>query len=127
VPFKHRNKRSYTIRINNRKKDSIIHIASVPFNAKVGVFAHEFAHIVDYESCNIFCLCGRLFAYATSRSKAKYEKEIDTMVIERGLGWQLYDWAYYVLRHSHATQSYKKFKRSIYLSPQEIRNLIIKP
>ncbi|MDA3882904.1 MAG: hypothetical protein PF481_06445 [Bacteroidales bacterium] len=124
LPFKHRNKRSYIIRINNQKRDSVIHLLSAPFNAKVGVFAHELAHIVDYESRNIFRLFSRLLDYVTPKSKAKYEKEIDTIVIERGLGWQLYDWAYFVLRHSHATRSYKKFKRSIYLTPQEIRNLI---
>ncbi len=122
--YNNRAMRKYIIRINTSKKDSIILLKDTPFNAKVGLFGHELNHIVDYESRNLFGILQRLFSYTNKKGKEKYEKEIDLMTINRNLGWQLYDWSFYILNESNATAKYKKFKREIYLEPSEILELI---
>lgn len=125
VLFKHRSKRTYVIRINTTKKDSIVTIDKVPFNAKIGLVGHELSHIVDYSEKGIWGIFKRLISYTNAKSKSKFEDEIDRMTIERGLGWQLYDWAYYVLYKSDATSSYKSFKEKIYMSPSTIKKIIL--
>jgi len=104
--------------------DSVILLSTVPFNARVGLFGHELAHFADYNSRSFFGVLGRMFAYSNKKGKEKFEKEIDSLTIERGLGWQLYDWSDFVLNHSNGSVSYKEFKRQIYLEPEEIKLII---
>jgi len=123
--FRKRSERKYVIRINNTLKDSVFLLNnSIPFNAMIGLFGHEFSHVIDYNSKNIFGVLSRLISYTNNNSKEKFEKGIDTITIKRGLGWQLYDWSYYVLEESIGTAKYKKFKRLIYLEPDEIKEII---
>lgn len=122
--FKNPNKRTYIIRVNKHIGDSIIHISDVPFNAQIGLMAHELAHIKDFDQLNVFQLIRRLFSYSSKRKKEAYEKEIDRATIIKGFGWQLYDWSRFVLNQSCATKKYKSFKKGIYLQPEEIKNII---
>jgi len=124
--FKKKAKRKYIIRINNQKKDSIIHPENIPFNARIGLIGHELSHVADYQSLNIFQLIGRLFDYIGKKGRTAYENEIDRATIEKGLGWQLYDWSYFAIYQSHASSNYKSFKKKIYLSPDEIEKNIEK-
>lgn len=94
------------------------------FNARVGVLAHELNHIMDFSSKNIFGIIGRGLSYASKKKKEKFEKKIDQMTIELGLGWQLYAWAVYILEGDTATEEYKEFKREIYLEPEEIMSAL---
>ncbi|MBE9468064.1 MAG: hypothetical protein IMY72_07055 [Bacteroidetes bacterium] len=122
--FNKKTKRKYIVRINTSIKDSVISIDSIPLNAMIGLYGHEFSHFVDYRNKNIFGVLSRLIDYVSKKSKEKFEKEIDTNTINRGLGWQLYDWSYYVLYNSNGTKKYKYFKRRIYLEPEEIKKII---
>ena len=118
--FKSKLKRSYVVRINNSRKEGMITIDEVPFNASIGIFAHEFSHFVDYQNRNFGGVLQRLFAYTSKKRKAIYEKEIDSMTVVRGLKWQMYDWSYYAIFLSDASESYKLFKKETYLKPKEI-------
>ncbi len=118
--FKNKLKRSYVVRINNSKKEGMITIDEVPFNASIGIFAHEFSHFVDYQNRNFRGVMQRLMAYTSKKKKAIYEKEIDSMTVARGLKWQMYDWSYYAIFLSDASESYKLFKKETYLKPKEI-------
>ena len=126
VLFRRKKKRKYVIRINSQFLDSVIHLSHISFNAKIGVFGHEFAHIYDYQNRNIWGIASRLIAYSSKKSKSDFEKEIDTFTIQRGLGWQLYEWSNYVLNTSNATKAYKEFKRLTYLTPEEIKSALNK-
>jgi hypothetical protein len=114
----------YIVRINSREMDSIIQIKHIPFEALVGVFGHEFCHFVDYSQHKKSHLLKRAFDYGSKKRKAEFEKEIDRMAISRGLGCHLYKWSYYVLFESNAKAAYKLFKRSTYLQPHEILDLM---
>jgi len=122
--FSKREDRIYIIRINNLEKDSVINISEVPFNAKIGLFAHEFSHFSDYAKKSMFGVMGRGISYTSKKSKAIFEKEIDLKTIQRGLGWQLYDWSNFVLYDSTADIKYKEFKKEVYMTPEAILEVI---
>ena len=118
--FRSKTKRKYVIRINNQVKDSVIYFNDVPFNAKIGLIGHEFSHIKDYNQRSFRKVLMRLLSYSNKKSKANFEKKIDLATVQIGLGWQLHDWAKYVLEYSEASVSYKAFKQSTYLTPSDI-------
>lgn len=120
--FQNRHNRKYVIKINTNKYHGNVMVSNVPFNASIGLFGHEFCHIADYKNRGFFKMIKRAICYITKKSN--YEKEIDLMTIERGLGWQLYDWSFFVLYKSDASEKYKAFKRKTYLTPEEIKNLL---
>ena len=124
--FREKDKRQYIVRINNSKKDSLVPISEAPFNAKIGVFGHEFAHFVDYNNRNFNGVMERLKAYSKDETKELYEKEIDSITIKRGLGWQIHDWSYYAIFEAKAKKKYVAFKKKIYFEPFEIEKLINK-
>lgn len=118
--LKNKSKRSYVVRINNSQKEGMITIDEVPFNASIGIFAHEFSHFIDYQNRTFRGVLQRLWSYTSKKKKAIYEKEIDSMTVARGLKWQMYDWSYYAIFQSKASESYKLFKQNTYLKPEEI-------
>jgi len=112
--------REYIVRINSSREDSIVTIDEVPFNARIGLIGHEFAHFIDYQDKSLWGIADRLLDYTSKKKKAAYEKEIDLITIKRGLGWQLYHWSYFIQNDSDASAEYKQFKEYTYLSPKEI-------
>jgi len=115
-----RSKRKYIIRINCSKKADEISVYNIDFNSKIGLLGHEFAHITDYQHSGFFGILKRALSCLSAKSKKKFENRIDNLTIQNGLGWQLYDWSYYVLYQSNATEEYKEFKRKIYMTPEQI-------
>lgn len=121
--FRKKSKRKYVIRVNNKENGKIPLLSDANFNATVGVLGHELCHIKDYSSRNFGGVLQRLFAYGSKKGKSKYEKEIDSMTIWSGLGWQLAEWEEYVQNSPNATDKYKAFKREIYYEAEEIKEL----
>lgn len=117
-------KRKYRIYIDTKvHKHNGILLSDATYNAQVGIFGHEFAHILDYETKT-----GKEVVYDGFRFLAKhniglYEKYIDYITIERGLGTQLEEWARFVLHTSNASDKYKSFKKKHYFSAQEISEI----
>lgn len=118
--FRKRENRHYVIRINNNTKSKIPLLKDADFDARVGVFGHELCHLQDYNKREFSGVMERLFAYTSRKEKSKYEKEIDSMTIWKGLGWQLFAWEKYVQESEVTTEEYKSFKRDIYYTPNEI-------
>lgn len=118
--FRKRVNRKYVIRIKPNNGDSVATISQAGFNAAVGVLGHEFNHIIDFSERGFFRIVGRLFNYTSKKGKRRYEGEIDRMTIEKGLGWQLYDWADYNINKSNAKAKYKDYKRTVYFTPNEL-------
>lgn len=112
--------RIYEITINNDTSFSGPLLVNIPFNAQIGIIAHEFAHIVDYESKDVFGLISTALEYLDENTREKFEKRIDLLTIKYGYGWQLYDWAEYVQKAPDITSNYKYFKAKNYLSGSEI-------
>ncbi|MEA3317547.1 MAG: hypothetical protein U9R54_06280 [Bacteroidota bacterium] len=118
---KKNNKRKYIILINNKNKNhNTVLLSKVPFNARVGVIAHELGHIVDYESKNKLGILKTGIGYLFKQSKKCLESKIDIIAINHGLGWQLFDYSYFILYKSKASEEYKKYKKENYFHPQEV-------
>jgi len=120
--FNKRENRKYILRINNSEKGESVFYKDVPEDARIGLLAHEMMHIVDFSERSFWGVLKRGIQYLYLKGKAKYESEIDQMVIDIGLGEYLHSWSDYVLNHSEATEDYKDFKRTIYLTPNEIED-----
>jgi hypothetical protein len=117
-------KRIYQMQINNHENFDGILMEDVPFNALVGILGHELAHIVDYEAGGILRVIKRGLDYALPSTKTKFEHEIDMLTIQKGLGWQVMDFADFAMNRSvKATDEYKKFKKEIYMSPVQMKDL----
>ncbi|MCK5825081.1 MAG: hypothetical protein KAG96_06715 [Ichthyobacteriaceae bacterium] len=113
-------KRKYVIKINNDLTFAGPLLSNVPFNAQIGIIAHEFAHVVDYETQNVFGLIYTAFRYLNTNTRDDFEKGIDEMTIAHGYGWQLKDWADYVQNSKKVTEEYKEYKTIYYLTGTEI-------
>lgn len=121
-------KNRYQININSKKKGQEgILLNEVPFNGRIGVLGHELAHIADYvRKKKIDWITFGIHYSLSKKFHAKYEKATDSQTIEKGLTWQLYDWADFVFRLSNASEQYRAFKRKYYLLPEEIHAKIVK-
>jgi hypothetical protein len=117
--------RKYLILINNSRDFEGILLEDVPFNAQIGIIGHELAHIADYNNHNLWGIAGIYFRYLDIQRRALFEKEIDKATIERGLGWQLYDWATYsILANNGSSDDYRVFKEETYMHPERIEQVI---
>lgn len=124
-PFSLFSERKYRILINNQKNFEGILLEDVPFNAQIGIIGHELAHIVDYHNHNLWGIVGITFRYLDNNRRALFEKEIDKATIERGLGWQLYDWAAHsILSSNSSSDNYRRFKQETYMHPERIKQVI---
>ena len=119
-------KRHYEIRINNADSFEGPLLKDTPFNAQIGVIAHEFAHILDYEAGSIFRVIKRGLDYLNNHSKRNFEHEIDFLTIQKGFGHQLLDWLDFLMdeNNPNITEAYRSFKREIYLDSETLSSLM---
>jgi len=118
--FKQKEKRKYYVAINNNPKFKGVKFDELSFNAQVGIIGHELAHVFDYENKSRVGIFKTGIGYLCTKRKQKLESKIDYMAIERGLGWQIFDFSDYVLNRSDCCPKYKKYKEAIYFTPGEI-------
>jgi hypothetical protein len=119
-------KRRYQIMLNDEQKsyfDPIL-LRSLPFDAQVGILAHELGHIVYYEDLNIFAFAKWGLMYLISDDfRATHERSTDLMPLYHGLGNQIYQYAYYVRYDPSCRDFYrngKDFMDKYYLTDQEL-------
>lgn len=112
-------KRTYVIYINTTESVKVP-VDSVSFNAKVGVIGHELAHILDYESKSSLTVIGNGLAYSNKKFRSKFERATDQRTIDHGLGWQCFDWSFYVYHYKNTPSDYLEYKKKTYMSYEEI-------
>ncbi len=97
--FGPRKNRHYRILLNDAQQSYYepILLRSLPFDAQVGILAHELGHIVYYEELNIFRF-GKwgLMYLLDDEFRATHERTTDLMPVYHGLGSQIYQYAYFV-------------------------------
>lgn len=122
--FKRPEKRRFVMVFNqNRGKSRGVPLQKLTFNARVGLFAHELAHIVDYLHMHTGQIVWFGLQYLTRKGKVRIEHRIDRMVVWKGMGTQIYCFATEVLQSSNITVDYRQKRRHIYLQPGEIKAL----
>lgn len=122
--FRRKGKRHYVILINNYPSVKVP-VDSVSFNAKVGVIGHELAHIADYENKSSLKLIANGIGYVSKKFRAKFERATDQCTIDHGLGWQCYDFSYYIYHYKHTPPEYLKYKKKVYMHYTEIKTQLI--
>lgn len=117
--FRKKGKRMYVVIINNTD-DVKVPVDSVSFNAKVGVIGHELAHILDYENKSSLKVAANGIGYTSKKFRVKFERATDQRTIDHGLGWQCYDWSFYVYHYKNTPKDYLEYKKKTYMSYKEI-------
>ena len=123
--FGKRGKRSFKVIVNKdpQKAQSRL-IDAAPFNAHVGIMGHELAHILDYSSKSGWQTVWMGVRYLGKKYRRKVERQTDSITIARGLGWQLYHYAYFVIYEAAIDDAYRQYKLDMYMKPEEIFEII---
>ena len=118
--------KQYIIYINDDRKKTGILLDDAPFEAQVGLLAHELAHVLDYNTRSFFEMTWWGIKYALIKQQEAMEKGADRITISHGAGWPLYAWATFVLENPSTKPSYLRMKKQRYLSPAAILQAIRK-
>lgn len=119
--FRTKENRTYRMNINTDKSEANgVLFADLPFNAQVGILAHELAHIADYHSKTNLEMMKFAIMFLCIKARKGIERRTDQEVIKRGFGWQLYDWSDYAMYRSTSPRRHKFYKHGYYLNPEEI-------
>lgn len=125
-----RKNRRYQVLLNDAKNsffDPIL-LRALPFDAQVGVIAHELGHVAYYHELNLleFGKWG-LNYLRDDEFRAVHERSTDLMPVYYGLGSQIYQYAWFV-RHDPSCQAFyeneKAFIDKYYLTDTELRERI---
>lgn len=121
--FKRKKDRGYNVFMSSKFliEDEEFSMADVPSEVLVGWLGHELGHIVDYIDKSAIELVQFGTKYIVSeRFIKKAERTADTNAINHGMGIYIFATKDFILNHSGLSDSYKKRKARLYLSPQEI-------
>ena len=121
-----RKNRRYRILLNDAKDsyfDPIL-LRSLPFDAQVGILAHELGHVVYYHKLNVLQFGKWGVEYLRDEDfRAAHERTTDLMPVYHGLGSQIWQYAWYVRYDSSCTAFYargKDFMDRYYLTDREL-------
>ena len=124
--------RRYLVLLNDASNsyfDPIL-LRSLPFDAQVGILAHELGHIAYYNELNMFEFGKWGLNYLRNDEfRATHERTTDLMPVYHGLGSQIYQYAYFVRKDSTCKAFYeedKGFMDKYYLTDGEILDVINK-
>lgn len=128
--LKRHKKRRYLVLLNdahNSYFDPIL-LRALPFDAQVGILAHELGHIVYYEKLNALEFGKWGLEYLRDDNfHACHERTTDLMPIYHGLGSQIYQYAYYVRHDPSCVELYEQGKGFIdkyYMTDEELASAI---
>lgn len=118
-------KRYYEIIIN---QDTTLSISPLKasFSARVGCIAHELGHICHYEGLRKRIILKEGILYLISKHfKRKFETDNDIYVIQKGIGYSVYEYSKFIFYEANISEQYLKFKRKYYFTPEEILHLVL--
>lgn len=117
-------KRKYLVVISNESTDFFepILLENTPFNEQVGIIGHELAHTVYYLDKSALQIAGIAYRYEfNDLYHDNFERDTDKRAIAHGLGYQMYDFAFFVRRaFGQSEEAIRQDEGGTYLSPKEI-------
>lgn len=103
--FRRSSKRRYLVFINDTAANRTIPaFAMAPINGQVGILGHEFCHILYFNKKTGLGLLGLGIAHVSKNYMDKFERNTDSINIERGLGYQLMSWKAYLTERFKASR-----------------------
>ncbi|WP_276365458.1 hypothetical protein [Chryseolinea sp. H1M3-3] len=118
--------RHYLILLNDAQGSYFnpILLRSLPFDAQVGILAHELGHVVYYHQLNLLAFGKWGLSYLRDDEfRAIHERTTDLMPVYHGLGSQIYQYAYFVRNDPSCKEFYqqgKNFMDKYYLTDKEL-------
>ncbi len=127
--LRHRSRRAYQVLINPMFK--LRHLETpmdhIPDSVMIGWVGHELGHIMDYQTKSSVGLAAFGLQYWISDSFVKKaERVADTYATRQGLGQYIVAHKYFVLGHADLPRHYKARIARLYLSPDDIVELIVR-
>lgn len=122
--------RQYLILLNDAKNTFFepILLRSLPFDAQVGILAHELGHVAYYHQLNLFQIGKWGLNYLwNDEFHATHERTTDLMPVYHGLGSQIYQYAYFVRNDPSCKDFYikeKGFMDKYYMTDMELLEVI---
>lgn len=125
--FKNKKDRAYIILISKKVKidDETFKITNIPSDVLIGWLGHELGHVVDYmERSNMGMLVfGAKYLYSKGHIQ-EVERAADTYAVAHGMGEYILKTKDFILNHAKISPIYKARIKKLYLSPEEIMQLI---
>ncbi|HLS95184.1 MAG TPA: hypothetical protein VK017_06465 [Sphingobacterium sp.] len=104
---------------------SIEPIHQVDDSVLIGWIGHELGHILDYEMRSVWGIARFGLLYLLSkRYIRRAERTADTFAVQRGMGDYILATKQFILDHSEFPQRYKDRIANLYLSPDDIVELV---
>ncbi|MVN89968.1 hypothetical protein [Mucilaginibacter aquatilis] len=125
--FRGQKKRSYVVKIN--PMFHMVHrsmpIEDAPKDVLIGWIGHELGHVMDYHSRNNWQLIGFGISYLCSeKSLMQAERNADKYAVQHGLGDYIIKTKNFILNNHDLPPEYIARIKRLYLSPQQILDLI---
>jgi hypothetical protein len=125
--FKAKEKREYIILISRsiQIEGEKFTMDDIPSDVKVGWIGHELGHVMDYrERTNIGMLIfGVKYLFSSTHIK-EVERAADTYAIAHGMGDYILKTKNFILENANLSKKYKERIRRLYISPEEVMELI---
>lgn len=125
--FNKRKNRSYFIMISERFniEDDEFGVEDLPTDVLIGWLGHELGHIMDYRDRKGFNLMVFGVRYLVSHKHIREaERAADTYAVNRGMGEYILATKDFILSHANLSEIYKARIKRLYLSPEEILELV---
>ncbi|WP_347374848.1 hypothetical protein [Aequorivita sp. Q41] len=127
--FKPKENREYLILISRKiqiETDTFT-MEDIPSDVKVGWIGHELGHVMDYSHrSNLgMLLFGLKYLFSSTHIK-EVERAADTYAIAHGMGDYILKTKNFILENAQLSEKYKERIRQLYISPEEVMELINK-
>lgn len=108
--FRRRSERRYILLINdNEGKHKGLQLEDITFNARVGWFGHEFAHLNTYQQMsNLGTIVFTVKYLISNKFKRKVERYTNLVAIKKGLTFQIYQGEQFILMNTALSDTYRK-------------------
>lgn len=125
--FRNKENRKYVILISREIHidDKDFTIDDIPSDVIIGWLGHELGHLMDYQDRTTFGLIilGAKYLFS-NKSIRKVERTADTYAISQGMGDYILMTKNFILDNSDISEKYKARIRRLYISPEEVMELI---
>lgn len=127
--FKSKENREYVILIsrNIQIEGEQFTIDDIPSDVIIGWIGHELGHVMDYRNrTNVGMLIFGLKYLFSSAHIKEVERAADTYAIAHGMGDYILKTKNFILDNANLSEKYKERIRRLYISPEEVMELINK-
>lgn len=125
--FKPKEKREYIILISRKIQieGEKFSMEDIPSDVKIGWIGHELGHVMDYRHrTNVgMMIFGIKYLFSSMHIK-EVERTADTYAIAHGMGDYILKTKNFILENANLSEKYKRRIRSLYISPEEVMELI---